>query len=394
MTPERHAVLSASSSARWLNCPPSARLAEQFPDTGSAYAAAGTLAHAIAELKARKYFLEPMSAKEYGAQLARLKEDPSYDKDMDAATDLYLDYLKELAFRFNTPPFVALESRVDYSSWAPGGFGTADCLMIGEGKLYVCDYKNGAGVDVSAERNSQMMLYALGALRVYGPIYGGSIHTIHLAIIQPNAGGVKEWSLTRSALEAWGENAVRPAAALAWEGKGDFCSGPWCEKAFCPARARCSARIKKLLEVEQVQAEHPEAALLTDEEAGAVLLRIREEGLAAWIDSLEAHLKSRMLSGAAVPGWKLVEGRGSREWKPGADAALTELLQRGVEEALLWERLPVTPPKLEKALGKKAFTEVSKGLVLKKPGSPTLAPESDRRKAYRPAEAAFQEVTA
>lgn len=288
VTPEKHAVLSASSSARWLHCTPSARLAEQLPDDSSSYAAAGTLAHSIAELKARKYFLEPMSAKAYNAQMERLKASPDFDKGMDAATDMYLDYLRELAFSFgSTAPFVALENRVDYSDWAPGGFGTADCLMIGGGKLCVCDYKNGAGVDVAAEENSQMMLYALGALKVYGPIYGGGIQDIHLAIIQPNAGGVKTWGLTREELEHWGETVVKPAAALAWAGEGDFCPGPWCEKSFCPARATCTARARKLLELGGEKKANPDAALLSDEQVGQLLLRIREEGLAAWIKDLE-----------------------------------------------------------------------------------------------------------
>lgn len=85
MPPEKHALLGASSAERWLMCPPSARLGEQFPDTASEYAAAGTLAHAIAELKARKYFVEPMSTRMFNARLKKLKEDPHYDKGMDAA---------------------------------------------------------------------------------------------------------------------------------------------------------------------------------------------------------------------------------------------------------------------------------------------------------------------
>ena len=93
-------------------CPPSARLGEQFPDTASEYAAAGTLAHAIAELKARKYFVEPMSNRAFNARLKKLKEDPHYDKGMDAATDTYLEHLKALAMSYGSvQPFVALETR-------------------------------------------------------------------------------------------------------------------------------------------------------------------------------------------------------------------------------------------------------------------------------------------
>ena len=218
MPPEKHALLGASSAERWLMCPPSARLGEQFPDTASEYAAAGTLAHAIAELKARKYFVEPMSNRAFNARLKKLKEDPHYDKGMDAATDTYLEHLKALAMSYGSvQPFVALETRVDFGDCVPEGFGTTDCIIIGAGRMCVADYKNGAGVLVEAEANPQMMLYALGALKVYAPIYGDTIREVHLSIVQPNAGGVREWDTTVEALREWGEKVVKPAAALAWE---------------------------------------------------------------------------------------------------------------------------------------------------------------------------------
>ena len=223
--PDMHALLGASSAHRWLHCPPSARLCEQFPDTQSEYAAAGTLAHSIAELKARNYFIEHMPTRTFNARLKKLKESPHYDKGMDAATDMYLEHLKSLALSFSSPPFVTLENRVDYSHIVPEGFGTADCIMIGEGRICVVDYKNGSGVSVEADNNPQMMLYGLGALHTYSAVYGDSIRNVHLSIVQPNAGGVKEWGTTVAELEDWGTQYVRPRANLAWEGKGDFASG-------------------------------------------------------------------------------------------------------------------------------------------------------------------------
>lgn len=407
-TPEEHALLSASSSHRWLNCPPSARLGAQFPEATSTYAEAGRVAHAIAELKARKHFLEPLSARAFNTRLKKLREDPHYDKGMDAATDLYLDYLKELAMGFgNAAPFVALENRVDYSDYAPEGFGTADCIMIGAGRICVIDYKNGAGVPVEAEHNSQMMLYALGALKLYAPIYGNSTRNVHLAIVQPNAGGVKEWNLTRDELEAWGES-IKPTAALAFAGEGEYASGEWCR--FCPAKAQCSARARKLLELEPMKGAVPEAALpeggadtiranggkepfgteanpiLTDAEVGDVLTRAL--GLEAWVKDLKDYAFEACLGGKTIPGFKVVEGRGSRDWTD-LDAAFNTLQERGVAEALLWERKPVAPPALEKALGKKVFAELTPDLVEKKPGKPTLVPESDKRAPYNAAQIAF-----
>lgn len=401
--PEQHAVLSASSSYRWLNCPPSARLAEQFPESTSQYAEAGLVAHAIAELKARKYFVEPMSARAYNSRLKKLKEDPHYDNGMDAATDAYLDHLKSLSMSFgDTPPFVALETRVPFDDYVPQGFGTADCIMIGAGGMCVCDYKNGAGVAVEAERNSQMMLYALGALKLYAPIYGETIQEIHLSIIQPNAGGVKEWGLSRSELEEWGETEVKPTAALSWEGKGAFCPGPWCDKGFCPAKASCTARAKKMLELEPLKGSRPAGAVIGGEplEPGAPLLSDAEVGdaltraldLESWVKDLKDYALTAALDGRTIAGFKVVEGRGSRDWTD-LNAAFESLAERGVEEALLWERKPVTVAGLEKALGKKTFEETASSLWAKKPGKPALVPASDPRPPYTRASMAFEAVS-
>ncbi len=382
-TPEQHAYLSASSSHRWLHCTRAPQLEAQFPaETTSDYAEAGRVAHAVAELKARKYFLEPMSTRMYNARLKKLKEDPHYDKGMDSATDTYLDYLKNLAISFGIPPFVALETRVDFSRYAPDGFGTADCIIIGAGRICVVDYKNGSGVPVDAENNSQMMLYALGALEVYAPIYGNSIQEIHLAIVQPNAGGVKEWNLTRAALEEWGESFAKPRAALAYAGEGEYCPGDWCR--FCKAAAQCSARAAKMLELEPLKGTDP--ALLTDAQVGDVLARALD--MDSWIKALKEYALSAALAGREISGFKVVEGRGGREWSD-LDTAFKVLQDRGLDEALLWERKPVTPPALEKALGKKAFSESAADLTIKKPGKPTLVPASDKRPPYNAAQIAF-----
>lgn len=394
--PEQHALLSASGSHRWISCPPSARLCEGLPDSTSEYAEAGRVAHAIGELKARNYFLEPLSARAYQARLKKLRAGPHYDKGMDGATDEYLEYLKALAMSLGgTAPSVALELRVDYSHIAPEGFGTADCVMVTPDALCIIDYKNGAGVPVEAERNSQLMLYALGALKLYGPIYGGTIQRVHLAIVQPHAGGVKEWGLTVDELSRWGEGVAKPAAELAWAGKGDYHPGDWCR--FCRARARCSARAAQMLALEDeyhlaLPAGMPGAAdrtthLISDAEVGACLEAA--SGLEAWVKDLKDYAFHTILNGGEIAGYKVVEGRGSRDWTD-PDTAFDTLARRGVAEALLWERRPVSVAGLEKQLGKRIFTQAAGDLVTKKPGKPALVPESDRRPPYNPAAAVFQ----
>lgn len=386
-TPESHALLSASSSERWLNCPPSAMLAAQYPAKTSDYAEAGRVAHAIAELKARKHFLEPMGASSFAGRMRKFKADPHYDPSMEAATDLYLDTLKELAMEYDAPPFVALEQRVDYSDVAPGGYGTADCIMIGGDTLTVVDYKNGAGVPVPAERNSQLMLYAWGAYRSYRAIYLDSIARVVLVIVQPNSGGVKRAELSLEALMDWLDKEVYPTAKLAAAGEGDFNPGGWCR--FCPAKAECRTRAEAMLALEP-EAEKP-PALLTQEELGSVLARAQH--LEAWAKDLKDLAFSRALGGQPVPGFKLVEGRRSREWAGGTDAAFAALQAREVPEALLYERKPVTVAGLEKSMGRKPFAEVSEGLVSVKPGKPALVAADDPRPEYTPAAAAFEAVS-
>ena len=365
--PGVHARLAASSAARWINCPPSALLAEQFPETNTKYTAAGTLAHSIAELKANE----------------------AYDAGMDHATDVYLDELKRIAMSYEEPPFVALEVRVDYSHVAPEGFGTADCVMIAGEDIHIVDYKNGSGVVVEAENNPQMMLYAVGALKVYAVIFGDSIRNVGLHIVQPNGGGIREWSLSKDELLRWAETTVAPAAALAYEGKGEFNPGPWCDDHFCPARATCMARAKDMLDLETDAMLSPAVELIPDEEIGGILTRAT--ALQKWVAALQDYAFNAAMSGRRIPGYKLVEGRTSRDWFD-QDKAFEALTERGVPEALLWERKPASVAGLEKSLGKKTFAENAEDLVIRKPGKPALVPESDKRPEWTPAEVAFSVI--
>lgn len=403
MPPEKHALLGASSAHRWLNCPGSARLTENMPDSVSPYAEAGRLAHEIAELKARQYFVEELPKRSFNAKLKKLKASEHYDKSMDGATDEYLEHLKARAMSYPTAPTVALEVQVDFADIVPEGFGTADCIMIGSGRLDVVDYKNGSGVVVEAENNPQMMLYALGALNYFRPIFGGSIETVHMSIVQPNAGGVREWECSVADLMWWGWEGARPQAAKAWDGVQEFHSGDWCQ--FCKAKATCAERAKAMFDVEpyvgSIPAETKDTSvvirdnkvaniLLSDEEIGSILTRGKD--VAAWLKDLEAYALKATLDGRPIAGWKAVEGRGGREWNGGSDAAFEQLQSRGVAEAMLYEHKPVSVAGLEKALGKKAFADAAEGLWSKTPGKPTLVPESDKRPPYNPAAAAFDKI--
>ncbi|WP_330948875.1 DUF2800 domain-containing protein [Virgibacillus sp. MG-45] len=368
-----HALLSASGANRWLACTPSARLEEQFEDKGSTYAAEGTLAHEIAELKLRKYYTEPMAQSTFTRRLNKMKKHELYQDEMLKHTDTYLDYLKEITLGMGLTPYVAVEKRLDLSRYVPESFGTVDCLIIGGDTLYVTDFKYGKGVAVSAEDNPQMKLYALGAYSEYSFLY--PIKTIKLAIIQPRLDNISEFDLSAEELTAWGEE-IKPIAQKAFSGEGDFVPGEHCK--FCKAKAVCRARAEQFTALDDFKNLKP--PLITNEEVGEFLGK--GQHIESWIKALKDYALSESLKGNEIKGWKAVEGRGSRNYVD-LDKAFAHLKENGIDEAVLYDRVPLTVPKLEKELGKKQYRELleESKLVEKTPGKPTLAPAGDKRKA-------------
>ncbi|WP_338651639.1 DUF2800 domain-containing protein [Lysinibacillus sp. Y5S-8] len=367
-----HALLSASASSRWLNCTPSVRLEEQFPESTSTYAEEGTLAHEIAELKLRKYYMEPMSQRTFNTRLNKMKKHELFQDEMLKHTDTYLEYLKGLTIGMKSIPYVAVEKRIDYSTYAPEGFGTVDCLIISGDTLYVTDFKYGKGVLVSAENNPQMKLYALGALLEYSFLY--PIKAIKLAIIQPRLNSISEFDLAADELLAWGEE-IKRIAQQAFNGEGDFVPGEHCK--FCKAKAQCKARAEQYTALEDFTSMHP--GLLTNADIGEILQRA--EGIESWVKALKDFALAESLKGAEISGWKAVEGRGSRSFTD-LDKAFAHLKENGIDEALLYDRVPLTVAKIEKVLKTEQFRSLLEepGLVQKSAGKPTLAPISDKRK--------------
>lgn len=368
-----HALLSASASSRWLNCTPSVKLEDQFPESTSVYAEEGTLAHEIAELKLRKHFTEPMSQKTFNTRLNKMKKNELYQEEMLKHTDTYLEYLQGISISLPAAPYVAVEKRIDYSAYAPEGFGTVDCLVIGGDTLYVTDFKYGKGVPVSAENNSQMKLYALGAYLAYSFLY--PIKTIHLAIIQPRLDSISEFTLSLKELLAWGD-VIKPIAQKAFNGEGEFVPGEHCK--FCRAKSQCRARSDQYSVLDDFGGALP--PLLTDEEVGEILEKAQH--IESWVKDLKEYALSQSLQGKEIPGWKAVEGRGSRSFVD-QDEAFKWLEENSIPQEMLFERVPLTVAKLEKQMGKAQFRSLLEeaGHVVKSTGKPTLAPIGDKRPA-------------
>lgn len=373
--PDTHAVLSASAAKRWLNCPPSVRLTENMPDTASEFAAEGTLAHAIAELKLRKKF-ETMKKSEFDKSMRNLKADPLYQPEMDTHTDTYIDYILGIAHGYNkVKPYVAIEKKLDYSNVAPNGFGTGDCVMLCKSDLHIVDFKYGKGVPVSAEDNPQLKLYALGALSEYSILY--DIQNITLHIVQPRlTDGTSSWSISAEDLLAWGES-IKPVAELAFNGGGEIKCGDWCR--FCKAKANCRARAESFFELEDT-AKVP-AELLTDSEIGDALAKAQM--LKNWVTDIEDYAINAILSGSEISGWKVVEGRSNRKITD-IDGAFEVLKSNGYDESLLYERKPITLTDLESLVTKKKLNELIGDKIVKPQGKPTLAPADDKRKDFKP----------
>lgn len=372
-----HALLSASSADRWLSCTPSAKLEETLPESTSSYADEGRFAHEVAELKLRKH-VTVMKLSEFNAAMKKLKADPLFNEEMVRHAQTYVDYISKIVHNMKEKPHIVIEKKVDYSNYAPSGFGTADCIIIGDDTIHVVDFKYGQGVPVSAEDNAQMKLYALGALNAYSMLF--PISQIQMTIVQPRLDSVSECRLVLEDLLEWGENDVKPLAELAHKGEGEFVPGDHCR--FCRAKAICRARSDNHTALEDFGMATP--PLLSDAEVGEILAR--GKNLAKWLKDLEDYALGRCLAGGEIPGWKAVPGRSSRTWTDG-DAALEKIKAAGWDEALLYTRSPLSLAQIEKLIGKPKFGELVSDFVETPPGKPTLVEASDKRNPVTPIDA-------
>lgn len=373
MSERKHAILSASGAYRWLACPPSARLEEQFAETTSTYAEEGTLAHALAELKL-KIYLKRITAQEFAKQLQELEQSEFYSNSMidyiETYASIVLEKINDARAR-SADAAVLLEQRLDFSDWVPEGFGTGDVVIISDGVLEIIDLKYGKGVPVSAENNAQMRLYALGALATFDTLY--DIKFVRMTIVQPRLDSVSTDEITSGLLYWWADTELAHRAQLAWDGQGEFQAGEHCR--FCRARFNCRARAEANLELAKMDFRKPE--LLTDEEIGEVLKQADE--LKAWVsDVFDYALVQARDHGKKFKGWKLVEGRSVRKYAD-EEAVAKTLLEAGYKEEQIYEKKLWGITAMEKLLGKTKFGELLKGLVVKPAGKPTLAPETDKR---------------
>lgn len=379
-----HALLGPSGAHRWLVCPPSARLEEGTEDKGSSYAQEGTVAHRLGELLLR----EEWEGLDISAALADVKDDPLYSAAMLEHIEGYVAFVAERMAEAKTrcpDPRIFIEQRLDYSEYVTEGFGTADCAIVADGQLDVIDLKYGAGQAVRAEGNPQMMLYGLGCLLALGWAY--EITEVRMNIFQPRMGGVDCAVIPVPALLDWAKKELRPAAAKAWEGGGDFCPGDEQCK-WCRVGATCRARAEYQLELAKYEFSPPDT--MDSADIAEVLERL--SGLQSWAKLVgEYALDQAANHGVSFPRFKLVEGSSRRKYTD--EGKIAKALK-----AAGYKVTDIFKPKallgltdMEKLVGRKRFHEIAGAHIEKPPGAPTLVPESDKRPALNTAAKAAED---
>ena len=369
-----HALLAPSSSAMWLACPPSAMKNAAAVDTSSSYAQQGSDAHEIGAFKIEK-------------ALGHRVRDPTpdlayFDEEMAEHTDAYCEFIMEqvqAAKQTCADPLVLVEQRLDFSRWVQDSFGTADCIIVADDVLTIVDMKFGVGCLVEADGNSQMRMYALGALHLFEALY--DIHTVRTIIFQPRRDNVSIAEISKNDLLTWADEVLIPAAELAAKGEGEYKAGKHCQ--FCKVKATCRKRAEYNLEMARYDFEVPDA--LDDEEISVILNRA--DTFISWVNDVKEYALEQAISGRSFPGYKVVEGRSNRKYtdENAVAAAVTDAGYDPYEKKLMG----VTA--MTKLLGKKQFDALLSALIDKPKGKPTLVPESDKRPAWNTAQEDFME---
>lgn len=371
-----HALLAASKSERWLNCTPSARLEEALPEPQqSVFAAEGELAHELANLQIDYLLLRNMTEAAYDAKLLTILEHELFEEDMLDYVHEYVDFCDDAIQRaraVNPDATILVETRLDLRDYVPDGFGTLDFGIVSDGWLEIVDLKYGRGVLVEADDNSQLKVYALGAYSKLNLMF--DIQNVRMSVVQPRRNAITSFEMTVQDLLDWGEDELKVRAAEAYAGEGDQKPGDWCK--FCKVKPQCRALAKHN---QSLTRGLPDKYVLSDEEIANILEQAPL--VTEWINGITSYALSEAVAGRSWPGFKLVAGRSSRKWVD--PIKIAQLLEQNTDmstDEIYTSKLNGIIA-IERRLGKKQFSELLDDYIIKPPGSPTLAPLSDKRLA-------------
>lgn len=372
-----HAILSPSSAKRWINCTPSALLAEAADSKSSVYAEEGTLAHEIAEYALTKYLegeYDPIIDDAVPLKDEHL-ENPLFGVDMADYIRSYCEFVIGEGYEMQKQDGsnkMYLERRVDITDFAPDSFGSVDVTLVSDKTIHIIDLKYGAGVKVYADMNEQMLMYALGTLKSPETDH---IEKIRMTIAQVRLDHYDTFEMSKKDLLLWAEKVLKPAAKMAIQGIGKPVIGSWC--GFCPVKAQCRAQRDTILADFD---EKPEPLLLSDEEIVDLIGKI--DTYKSWIESVNKYVYDRAIQGHKWEGYKLVAGRTSRVIKDEAKIRQA-LLNEYLEDEVLNIKLKGIGD-LEKLVGKKVFSARFGDAIESRPGAPKLVPESAKGVEYSP----------
>jgi hypothetical protein len=389
-----HAILSPSSAERWSVCPGSVYLAKDLPNTSSSYADEGTAAHHLAEMCLR---MECPASDFVGTDLT-VNGDVTIPctEEMAEAVQKYLDYVCQASAGAE----LFIEEQYDISHIVPECFGTSDATILhADGELHVIDLKFGMGVEVSAVRNLQMVLYALGALERFSLTH--DVQSVRMTVHQPRINNVSEWATTLEELEQIGaklKTAGERAITFHYDAvptSEDFTPD---EKAcrFCPAKGNCEALTRFALstladdfvDLDTVDEKLPAIVDAATERIGVVdndvLGRVmgHMDLIEGWAKAVRARVEVELLAGRPVYGHKLVEGRkGRREWVDETDAEET-LKRMRLKKDEMYDFKVISPTKAEKLFkdSPRRWDRV-RDLITQSNGKPSVAPLEDPRPA-------------
>ena len=362
--PDVHSRFSPSASERLIRCPPSLKLGEEYgpEDASSDFAREGTEAHSLCEYLLRTSLGETMEDPRPGFHY--------YSPEMQECAEGYRDEvlaIYETLRQTCKDPVISVEQQVHFDEYVPGGFGTSDCVILGDGHMFVIDYKHGIGVPVSAEDNSQLKCYALGAYLAFSPLY--EITDISLVVYQPRLSNYSHWELTVESLLDWAETVLKPQAGLALAGGGEYACGEWCR--FCKAKAVCRKRAEENMALARYDFKNP--GRLDDDEINTILGKV--DRLVAWAGDVKDYALKKAVGGYAWSDWKLVEGRSTRKYTDETKVAET-VAAAGYDP---YEKKLLSITAMEKLLGKQTFASLLGSMVVKPEGKPVLVPKSDKR---------------
>lgn len=367
--PTIHAKLSASSSARWLNCPGSVKICEQYENKSSSFAEEGTCAHELAEICLR----DSKSASEFLG--AELHDAPGVEVTIEMVDHVqdYVNYVNSLQSKTSS---LLVEEKVSFDEWVTDGFGTSDAIVLDDGTCHIVDLKYGQGVEVYAKENTQAMLYALGVLNEFEFIY--DIDTFVLHIYQPRRNHIDSWEITKQDLLKWGEWVKQQVALCDSDDAPLSPSEKACQ--WCPHKANCKA-LEKFTE-EVISAEFENLDLPKPETVDVVNVLLNKSLIESWLKAVEQSAYEKLLSGDAgelANHFKLVEGRSLRQW--GDETTAISALSESYGDEKLYKKTFVSVAQAEKLVGKAKFTKEYNSLVIKPEGKPTIAPIDDKRPA-------------